>query len=165
MEINPNEYKVLKFTNIADFDFTSAMGCMFNGNPDFIKAGESKLLPFAIGDIYATNLAKQIFLRRYESSGSSAKGHSEPVRAIMSDDDINAIKAQIITEAYAEEKPRVMSKEDAMFARVAELNKVSEEPISPKGYMDKGEVMAELEKRGIKFDARQSKANLEKLLV
>lgn len=32
-------------------------------------------------------------------------------------------------------------------------------------FVDKQEVMAELTKRGIKFDARQNKANLEKLLV
>ena len=32
-------------------------------------------------------------------------------------------------------------------------------------YADKADVIAELTKRGIKYDARQSKANLEKLLA
>ncbi len=36
---------------------------------------------------------------------------------------------------------------------------------TPKVYQDKGEVIAELERRNIKYDARSSKDNLEKLLA
>lgn len=63
---NPNDFKVVEFVNSTNFDFTTDMGCMYDGRPIFgmsgfagIKAGERLSLPYHIGQQLAVNLAKQ----------------------------------------------------------------------------------------------------------
>lgn len=57
---NPNEAKVVRFTNIFDFDYTHAYG----GVPYQLRAGETLLFPWAIGDHLATHLARQALIRK-----------------------------------------------------------------------------------------------------
>jgi hypothetical protein len=92
---------------------------------------------------------------------------------------------------YVEDKPVAMSETDRLMAKVEEYKAMVEQLIpktevarpeedvepepttdnqtattnDPVAYKDKSEVIAELTKRQIKFDARKSKAELEKLLV
>ncbi len=200
---NPNDYKVVEFTNKADFTFTPEMGCMFNGNPIFgitgapgINAGESMKLPYHVAQRLAVNLAKFVMMR---GSGDKPQldAAGQPItKAIWDTVKLEEVKNSYLTDLYMQEKPVAQTETQRLEQMVKDLNKVVEGlvnkpaveqpvtetvPATPsssevttppnevvaegsKGYSDKQEVIAELEKRGIKHDKRKSKEDLEKLL-
>lgn len=187
MHNNPNDFKVVTFHNKTDFDFTPEMGAMYDGRPIFgisgaplIKAGESIVLPYHIGNLLARNLAKCVMVRQAPPDMPGIPTG----QTLWNDATLGALKASFLTNLYDDVKPVAMSETDRLMAKVEELRKfvetnvakkdedevepsVTSEPTdTPNGqYADKADVIAELTKRGIKFDARQSKANLEKLLA
>lgn len=180
---NPNDYKVVDFTNTTDFTFTPEMGCMYDGRPIFgitgapgINAGESIKLPYHIGHRLATNLAKMVMVRQAPAHDPSANAAGAPVTPLWSEQGLEDLKNSYITELYTEEKPITVSETDRLMAKVEEYkamvdklmeNAVVQTPSEPSNglYQDKADVIAELNKREIKFDARKSKAELEKLIV
>lgn len=199
---SPNDFKVVQFTNKADFTFTPDMGCMYDGRPisgitgaPGINAGESMTLPYHIGHRLAMNLAKAMQLRRAPIMDEANNPVGKP---LWNDDEIERLKNTFLTELYVEEKAIPMTETDRLMAKVEEYKqmvdklvatKAPEAPVeapvanstgtdapivvnapstpvlAPVSFADKQDVIAELTKRGIKFDARQNKANLEKLLV
>ena len=179
---NPNDFKVVDFTNKTDFDFTPEMGCMFDSRPIFgisgisgIKVGESIKLPYHIGHRLATNLAKAVMTRKAPATDPAGIPTGVPLWDAVK---LEALKNSFIADLYSEAKPIAETEVDRLINKVAELNKLVEENIvrkvdeapavvesTPGVYKDKAEVIAELTKRSISFDARQSKANLEKLLA
>lgn len=191
---NENDLKVVEFCNTTDFDFTSDMGCMFDGRPIFgnagvhgIKAGESVKLPYHVGHTLAKNLAKAVMVRKSPAEHKLDAQGNPMVASIWTQESLERLKKSFLTELYTEKKPVAMSETDKLMAKVEEYKKVVESLVerttggtkteettidpttvattSAPVYQDKSEVIAELTKRGIKFDARQSKANLEKLLA
>src|SRR3989338_6068255 len=74
---NPNDYKVVTFTNKTSFAFTPELGCMYDSLPIFGKSGasvepcESVVLPYHIGNLLAKNLAKAVMNR---NAPEDAKG-------------------------------------------------------------------------------------------
>ena len=83
-------------------------------------------------------------------------------------------------DLYTEEKPVPRTETDLLMAKVEEYKSLVEKLIpqqltpvaepsvngtAPKVYLDKQEVIAELDKRGVKHDKRKNKAELEKLLI
>lgn len=188
---NPNDFKVVEFHNSTDFDFTPEMGCMYDSRPIFgisgrpgIAAGERMSLPYHIGHRLAMNLAKQTMIKR----APAIDPKDNPTGSVLwNDDSIKALKDTFITELYTEDKPIGMSETDVLMKKVEELKKFVQENIPAKPsfaetptdtsesvtkttqegsiYKDKAEVIAELTKRGIQFNARDSKATLEKLLA
>lgn len=187
---NPNDFKVVTFHNSTDFGFTPDMGCMYDGRPingkngsPGIDAGESLTLPYYIGHRLAENLAKIAMLRMAPEVDKSGIPTGVPLWDSVK---LMNMKSSYITELYSEQKPIAMSETDKLMAKVEELKKFVQENIPAKNlsatpsietlidlgpvnpvqgkYQDKAEVIAELNKRGIKFDARSNKANLEKLL-
>jgi hypothetical protein len=183
---NQNDFKVVEFHNSTDFDFTPEMGCMYDGRPIFgisgakgILAGERINLPYHIGHRLAVNLAKQAQIRLappHDPRETNLVG-----KPLWTDESLEALKNSFLTELYSEDKPASMSQTDMLMAKYEELkNLVTMNLTQPKAasietptpspevavvYSDKAEVMAELTKRGIKFNARDSKATLEKLIV
>lgn len=189
--VNPNDYKVVDFHNSTDFTFTPEMGCMFDGRPIFgitgapgINGGESIKLPYHIGHRLATNLAKAVLMRQAPTVDPAGIPTGVP---LWSSEKLESMKNSYLTELYSEVKPVAQSETDKLMAKVEEYkkmvdsliaNKSSDVPVKStetvpvidplsgqKVYQDKAEVIAELNKRGIKFDARSNKANLEKLLA
>ncbi len=181
---NPNDYKVVSFHNSTDFGFTPDMGCMYDGRPingmsgqPGIAAGETMQLPYHVGHRIAVNLAKQVMVRE-SSDKQQLDAQGQPIiQSLWNEVRLEALKNTFITELYSEEKPAAMSETDKLMEKVEEYKKMVEtlaekvgEPKQSSGdeekssYQDKAEVIAELTKRGIKFDARQNKAALEKLL-
>jgi hypothetical protein len=169
------DFKVVKFKNISDFDFTPALGAMFNSRPIFgrakdkcIAVGEELNFPYHIGRRMAINLAKQMLLL---TDKPVEYGSGDPARsaALFGDEQINALVAKILVDEYQEEKPISENQTDILLRKFEELNKqVAElkgENISSDGFKDKQEVIEELEKRGIAHDKRKTKAELEKLLA
>lgn len=183
---NPNDYRVVTFTNKTDFAFTPELGCMYDSRPIFgksgasVESGESVVLPFHVGNLLAENLAKAAFNRNAKVDTAGV-----PTGVPMWDEEsLKRAQHSFLTEMYSEVKPAEMTETDKLMARVEEYAAMVEkllpgaasdvtppaEPEStldtpPAGYKDKADVITELQKRQIPFDARKSKADLEKLLV
>lgn len=170
--MDDNEFKVVRFENISDFDFTGELGARYGGKDYPVKAGEAKLFPFVLADHLATHLARAILIKKAPirtEKELDGKGKDTP---LWDDTVIADLKKKILVEVYEEERKAPLSESDIMSQKVAALNEVTKDPeldtqedANVLGYQDKSEVIKELEKRNIKFDARQSKANLEKLLT
>ena len=184
---NPKDYQVVSFHNNTDFRFTPEMGCMYSGRAinDMtgeagIGAGVTMTVPYHIGHQLALNLAKAVMVK-----GAPIKDAADKPQGVSlwSDSGLENLKNSFLKELYSEEKPKDVSASDLLIAKIAELNKLEErlnaklgettvkdeavkdEAATTGAYLDKAEVIAELTKREIKFDARKSKAELEKLLV
>lgn len=176
MENTELDFKVVTFKNISDFDFTPALGAMFNSRPIFGKAkekciavGEELLFPYHIGRRLAINLAKQILVKKIPNP-EYGKGDPSQQGATGSfgNEEINALVSKILLSEYQEEKPIKETETDVLMRKFEELNKKVAElgatAVTPEGFKDKKQVIEELTKRGVTFDARKSKAELEKLL-
>lgn len=181
--MNESDYKIVRITNIADFDFTGDLGARFGGRDFFVPAGGSILTPLSVGDHLATHLARQIIIRKSpirDASQIDGKGSDRP---LWDDAIIGELKQKIMVEVYEEEKKTPQTEADRLAAKVADLNKVvapeapvggnvdasgivpvEDSPSSAVVYKDKAEVIAELTKKGVTFDARASKSKLEELL-
>lgn len=157
--------KTVVFENIADFDFTPQMGAMYGGIAYPVMSGERKVWPYELADHMAGALAKQMFLKKDRSATvydpNDKTGGTGAV--LWNDTMIAEVKAKILGEVVLGEKPRVLTEAEMVKQKTEEMNK--SEPEITVGYRDKGEVIADLQKHGIKFDARRSKAELEKMLV
>lgn len=158
--------KTVTFTNIADFDFTPEMGAMFGGVAYPVKAGEVKVWLWDLADHIAGALAKQMFLKGDKSARiydpKDTTGGNGAV--LWTDQQLIDLKAKMLGEVFVGEKERTLTEAEKVKQKVDELNAIEPE-VSTDGYRDKSEVIIELQKRGVAFDARQSKANLEKLLT
>lgn len=176
---NANEFKVVRFTNISDFDFTSELGAMYGGKPYFVAAGESLLVPFTLGDHLAKHLAQAILIKGApirDGKELDGKGSDRP---LWDEQAIVELKGKIIKDVYEEERINPLSEADKMAKKVEDLNKLTSteggnidasgivptEIINSDGvYKDKAQVIAELTKREVKFNPRSSKKELESLL-
>lgn len=123
-ERNPNEAKVVRFTNIFDFDYTHAYG----GVPYQLRAGVTQLFPWAIGDHLATHLARQALIRKAPTRDDNAtdgrSGEStRSDRPLWDDTAISALKSKIIQDAYVEERTAPLSEAEQYKKKVDELNK------------------------------------------
>lgn len=179
METNQNEYKVVTFFNKTDFDFTPELGAMYDSRPVFgisgdpcIKAGESVTLPYNVGKLLAQNLAKAMMVKNAPQLDASGIPTGVP---IWDEPKLIELQNSFLTDVYSQDKPKAMSETDRLFARIEELAKLVEgkepvvtedaEPSPTSTFADKAEVIAELKKREIPYDARKSKSELEKLIV
>lgn len=181
--MNENDIQIVRVTNISDFDFTGELGARFGGRDFFIPAGGSLLAPKTIGSHLAKHLARQILLKKApirDASETDGKGSDRP---LWDDTLVGDIMAKIMVEVYQEDKPKVVSPDEAMAQKVADLNRVEKEVEAEKGgnadassivpvegtsgdlvYKDKSQVIEELRAKGVAFDARASKSKLEDLL-
>lgn len=174
--VQNNDHKIVRFTNISYFDFTSEMGAMYGGVPYFVPAGKSMLMPMPIGDHLATHLARQIILQKAPIRDEKETDGKGSDRKLWDENVINGLKAKIVTEQYEEERLAPTSEADRIKQKVEDLNRnfppevklasdpSKDGPDAPSRFQDKADVIAELNKRGIKFDARGNKAKLEVLL-
>ena len=179
-------YVIVRITNRTDFDFTPAMGAMYGGVAMPIPAGKSLLAPKPAARHLAKHLARQVFIRNApirDDKETDGKGRD---RALWTEEDIERTMVKFLAEEYEEEKKYSLSEIELLQQKIDALNKhfppsetvtgssrmgnvVETAPSNPpddtpNGYKDKQEVIAELEKRGLKFDRRMSKENLEGLL-
>ena len=182
--IKNNDHVIVRFTNIAYFDFIPDMGAMYGGVPYSVPAGKSMLMPKSIGDHLATHLARQIIIQKAPIRDEKEIDGKGSDRKLWDDNSIQALRVQIVTEQYEEEIKAPQTEAERYAAKIRELNRefpdmmITEKreligtvaPVTEnsapgaKGYTDKADVIAELKKRGIAFDARGNKAKLESLL-
>lgn len=181
-----NDYKVVKFKNSTDFDFTHDMGCMYNSVPISgvqgvlgIKSGEEMTLPYHVGNRLSVNLAKAVMVRSDDGKPlKDANGNPMADKAIWSEPQLDATAKSFITELYKETAPLALTETDKLLAKVEEFKsqmkkqgidldapESAESVAAVKGFKDKKDVLDELTRRGIVHDKRKSKAELEKLLA
>lgn len=161
-----DELVICTIKNIADFDFTAALGAMYNGRSYLLKAGETLVAPEPAAYRMAVNLAKAMLIKKCPPP-TIGTGDDRQTLGSFTDEDIEKIIPLIIIDTTREEAAPKLDESARIAARIDELNKrLNEMENVPAGAVGgKAEVIAELEKKGIKFDRRQSKAALEKLLV
>lgn len=183
--MNESDYKIVRFTNISNFDFTGELGARFGGRDFFVAAGESLLCPLTVGDHLATHLARQILIQKApirDVNQVDGKGSDRP---LWDDVKLAELKAKILVEVYEEDKKKPLTEAERMAQKVAELNSVvpaepkedlggnadpssivpvADSPSSEIVYKDKAQIISELKVKGITFDARASKDKLEELL-
>ncbi len=121
---NKNEARVVRFTNIFDFDYTHAYG----GVPYQLRAGETLLFPWVIGDHLATHLARQALIRKapYRDENSPDGRGGEQTRSdrpLWDDKAIEDLKNRIMVDAYVEERDAPVSEAEMYKRKVEELNK------------------------------------------
>jgi len=176
--MNNNTNKVVTFKNDTDFEFTPELGAMYDSQPIFggsgqpLQAGESIVLPWAIGHLMAKNLAKTV-LNKGAKVDKAGIPTGEPV---WSEESLEKVKASFLTEMYTEAKEKTLSETEIMMAKIEQYNaavevlvpdikeKTETEVVESK-FSDKSDVIKELETRGIKFNARLGKDKLEELLA
>ena len=96
---NPNIGKVVQFTNITDKDFTHAFG----GQPFFVKAGETVMLPYDLADHLATHLSRRIYLDGDNSPTEYTEGKDRTGgmgRPLWSDEQERAMKVRILGQTF-----------------------------------------------------------------
>lgn len=159
-------FNTVIFENIADFDFTAQLGAMYGGQEFPVLAGGRLNCPADLGKHLAQALAKQMFLRKDKSAKTfDPNDTTGGLGAVLWNDQTLAdLAAKMISNPIMAPKPAVLTEAQQTKAKVEELNKIEPE-ISLEGYKDKGQIMDELRKKGVQFDARRSKAELEKMLV
>lgn len=190
-QTNPNDHKVVSFHNSTDFGFTPELGCMYdgrgingkNGSPG-IDAGETIVLPYHIAHQLALNLAKVAINKTAPSVDPAGIPTGVP---LWDDQRLDKLKMSYLTDLYSEEKPVPRTEVEIAMAKIEEYKKMAEDTNSKLSqllaeneakkaastplvadkvtFQDKQEVLAELDKRGIKHDKRKNKAELEKLLA
>lgn len=127
---NPNDFRVVDFTNKTDFDFTPEMGCMFNSNPIFgisggtgVRAGESLKLPYHVGIKLATNLAKAVMTRQAPPVDPANIPTGVP---LWDQTKLDKLRDTFLTDLYSENKPIAKTETEVLLERVNELNRVVE---------------------------------------
>ena len=158
--------KIVRVTNISNFDFTAEMGAMFGGVPYFVPSGKSLLMPMPVGKHLAMHLARQIMLRKAPTRDDKELDGKGSDRKLWDAVGVDELVAKIVTDVYEEERPVAQTEAQILANKVEELNKNTppEVPVVISTYKDKAEVIAELVKRGISYNARNTKVALEKLL-
>lgn len=138
---NPNDYKVVTFTNKTDFAFTPELGCMYDSRPIFgksgtsVEPGEEVVLPYHVGNLLAKNLAKASMNR---AAPADAAGIPTGV-SLWSEESLKIRQASYLTEMYSENKPAAMSETDKLMAKVEEYKQMVEKLI-PVAEMNKANV-------------------------
>lgn len=176
-----NEYKIVKITNISNFDFNGEKGARFGGKDFLIEAGKFLLVPFHVGEHLAKHLAHAIII-----SGAPVRTEKElagkgSLAPLWDEARISSLMSQIMTDAYTEEKEIVKSADERMADRIKSLNETLNDDVEgnvsaadlkidtseKEGSIvvkDKAQVIEELKAKGMAFDPRASKASLEQLL-
>lgn len=163
--------KIAKFTNIAEFDFTPELGAMYGGQPFFVAAGASVTYPYGLATHLAQALAKQILLKGDRSATTydpkdPSGGLGQP---LWNEQSLQDLAARMVSDVNETPQERPLSEAEQVAKKVEEMNtfnRANNTPAIPDGgYKDKKEVIEALQAKGLAFDARKSKAELEKLLT
>ena len=188
---NPNDFKVVSFHNSETFNFLPEYGCMYNGTAingnlggPGIKSGETMIMPYHIAHQLALNLAKYAMNSTASSVPMKDEQGNIMVKAIWNDVELERMKLSYLKELYSEDRPARATESEILLAKMEEFRKLTDERFAALGlaekpvqetddseketevtFKDKAEILAELDKRGIKHDKRSSKETLEALLA
>lgn len=161
---NPNEGKVVEFTNITDSDFTHAFG----GQPYFIKARSTVMLPYHLAKHLAKHLARKIFISQ-DKSATRYMPNDETGGAgktLYTAEEEQEMVNTILGNTYDQGRSTPKTEMELLNERVKQLEKEFSTQIqeSTQNFREKQDVMDELTKLGIKYNPRETKAKLTEIL-
>lgn len=171
--MNENETTIVKFTNISNFDFNGELGARYGGLDYFIPKGESLLVPQFLGEHLAKHLAQQIILKGDGDTSTSdlplwseekIKEYTDKMVTFVGKDvkEQQKTEAELLSEQVNKLNSAIVEEDDEEDEDKIEVSVASNGEIT---YANKQEVISELDRKGIKYDPRQNKAQLEKLLT
>jgi len=134
-----------------------------------IPAGKSLLMPKPAAKLLAKHLARQVYIKKAPVYGPSEVDGKGSDRPLWTEENCMKLADSFLSEEYEEEKKLPKTEAEIVKQKIEESNELLPETTStettPGSYMDKAQVIAELQKREIKFDARMNKTALERLLT
>lgn len=154
MAVNAKNRKVVKFTNIDDETFTHS----YDGIQLTLRSGAAQAMPWMEADHYAKHLARKMLSKQWKERTKNDRMKSE---LKYTEEAVNELKGQILTELGEIEAPENLNKEESKKREREALNaKFIPKPSIPE--VTKKDVIEELKKRGAEVDINKSK---EELLV
>lgn len=141
------------------------------------------LMPKPAAKLLAKHLARQVFIQKApirDVNQIDGKGSDRP---LWTEESCEKLAQSFLSEEYEEERQTPKTDAEILREKIEQLNRLQVEIDTAQGtgslpiqsgtvatddvsseYLDKAQVIAELQKREIKFDARMNKSNLEALL-
>lgn len=172
--MNENELKIMKVTNISDFDFNGENGARFDGHDYLIKKGEFLRAPYGVALHLAKHLAQAILIRKAPiRDEKQVNGRGVDV-ALFNEENVKKLIDLIMSEDGMDEKLAAKKSEGELTKeKIAALNNSTSSDSNDADdskipetttYKDKAEVIAALTEKGIPHDPKLPKAKLEELL-
>jgi hypothetical protein len=161
--------QVVYIKNISDKDFTHP----YAGIPYTLEVGTTRAYPYPIAMHLAKHLAMRI-IRAEKTKQGKVGGKDEHGRTIniYSNTDVQATLDKIVQKKIAQDLPAVQTEGERMKQKTEDMQKQfpgeTEAPkvdAPEKKEVPKAEIIAELKKRGVKFNAREGKEELLKALI
>lgn len=160
--------QVVFFKNIDSEDFTHA----YAGVPHFVSAGQTVVFQYPVAMHLAKHLAMKILRRRKKKAG--IVGDKDKVGNTIkthTPQEIDELRKQIIVKTVDQPLPPEQSYQETMKKEQESLAKEFSDDLkelndeAPKTEVTKKDIVADLKKRGIKFDPRAPKNELLDLLM
>lgn len=117
------------------------------------------MLPYDVANHLAKHLARQILLKRPSNVRLSED------KELWSEGLENEVKAQILSDVQDRPKAPVPSEQERIRQEVEALNQAEDMNLDSANYETKKEVMDKLKELGVPFEARKTKAELQKELA
>ena len=150
------ERKIVRFINIDSESFTHS----FRGVSITIKAGEFYIGRLPEIDHLATHLARKILSREKKKNTPKDRGVQ-----LFNDQEVQALKEQIISPAGEEQAPENLSAGEARKLDQAKLEKEFNAPKVSTQVVTKKDLIADLESRGIKVENQWTKEELQEKVM
>lgn len=157
---------VVILENPTDKDFTHS----YDGIPWTINAGERIAIQYPIAMLLARHLAMRTLRDDKFNRKIIGKGHMEKEINVFEEANIVALINKMVVKTVTREAEVELSEAEKMKLKAKALQEEFKDELKKKDPeepepMDKKEVIAELTKRGVKFDARATKEKLFELLI
>ncbi len=150
---------IVRFKNIDIEDFTHS----YRGISQTFRKGASLLMRLPEADHLATHLARKMLSREKKAkiSPNDARGV-----ALWTDREIDELKSKIITTEHVEDGGRELSQEELHKRDIENLNrKTVKKEKKESGPVKRKDIIAELEKRGVKVDTAKGNDELIQQLM
>lgn len=153
---------VITLKNIDDEDFTHS----YDGVPYTIRKYEVLPFPYPVGLLLAKHLAMKM-LRKEAKKNKDFKSTSDKKNVnLYKPQSLNDLMSKIIVDKQDKPLPAEKSQGEIMKEKTKELQQgVKEKALDESPEVTKNDIIAELEKRGIKFNPRDKKEVLLSLLI
>jgi len=155
---------VVTIKNISDEDFTHSYG----GFPYTIRAGETLPFTYPVAHHLAKHLAMKILRKKKQKERKFKDRRDETGKEInyYPPEEMKALISQIIVSQVEQPLAPVKTEAQLQKERIEQMQKEYKQQQQIKTpEVEKKDIIAELEKRGIKFNPRASKEELARILI
>lgn len=152
--------QIITIKNITGEDFVHP----FAGMPYILPAGAEMKFSYPVGMHLAKHLVRKILTKEWKDKVEKDKSLRD-VTMVHSDASIASLMSKIIVSTQEQPIQPQKTEGEIWKERTKEIQKEYDEVPSEVSEVTKADVVAELKKRGVKFDARSSLDDLKKLLI